>query len=93
VLCTINVFILHILTKIERNVKDMDIQDRYDEIDNLIITIDCLQREINSKDIREDLDVLKYNYMDEKDELLVKLNKMWDEEEKALENEFNAQRL
>jgi len=71
----------------------MDIQDRYDDIDNLITTIDCLLREINSKDIREDLDVLKYEYMDEKEELLTELNKMWDMEEKALEDEFNRGRI
>ena len=71
----------------------MDIQDRYDDIDNLITTIDCLLREINSKDIREDLDNIKYEYMDEKEELLFKLNKMWEEEERALENESNKFRL
>ena len=71
----------------------MNIQDRYDDIDNLITTIDCLLREINSKDIREDLDVLKYEYMDEKEELLTELNKMWDMEEKALEDESNRGRI
>ena len=71
----------------------MDIQDRYDDIDNLITTIDCLLREINSKDIREDLDVLKYEYMDEREELLIELNKMWHDEEKQANIGFERSRL
>lgn len=71
----------------------MDIQDRYDDIDNLITTIDCLLREINSKDIREDLDVLKYEYMDEREELLIELNKKWHDEEKQANIEFERSRL
>ena len=47
----------------------MDKRDRYDELDNLISTLDRLISEITSKDIIDDLEYIKYNYIGEKDEL------------------------
>lgn len=66
----------------------MDIQNRYDELDNLLSTIDVLIDEIESKDIIDDLEYIKYNYMGEKEDLEKELAKMQEQEEKELENEY-----
>lgn len=66
----------------------MSIQDRYDELDNLISTIDLLLHDIESKDIKEDLEYIKYNYLSEKEELEDELAEMQEQEEKELENEY-----
>lgn len=66
----------------------MDIQNRYDELDNLLSTIDVLIDEIESKDIIDDLEYIKYNYMGEKEDLEKELARMQEQEEKELENEY-----
>lgn len=47
----------------------MNKRDRYDELDNLITTLDVLIDEITSKDLKEDLISLKSQYYDEREEL------------------------
>ena len=66
----------------------MDIQNRYDELDNLLSMIDVLIDEIESKDIIDDLEYIKYNYMGEKEDLEKELARMQEQEEKELENEY-----
>lgn len=66
----------------------MSIQDRYDELDNLISTIDVLLYETHSKDIISDLEYIKYQYLDEKEELEDKLAELYEQEEKAQKLEY-----
>ena len=37
-------------------------QNRYDDLDNLISTINVLLDELSSKDLKEDLEDIKYKY-------------------------------
>lgn len=66
----------------------MDIQNRYDELDNLISTIDLLLYDIESKDIKEDLEYIKYNYLSEKEELEDRLVELQEEEERQANYEY-----
>lgn len=66
----------------------MSIQDRYDELDNLISTIDLLLYDIESKDIKEDLEYIKYNYLNEKEELEDRLVELQEEEERQANYEY-----
>ena len=66
----------------------MDIQNRYDELDNLISTIDNLLYKTESKDIKEDLEYIKYNYLNEKEELEDRLAELQEEEERQANYEY-----
>lgn len=66
----------------------MDIQNRYDELDNLISTIDNLLYKTESKDIKEDLEYIKYNYLNEKEELEDRLVELQEEEERQANYEY-----
>lgn len=70
-----------------------DIQDRYDELDNLISTINCLITETTSRDIIEDLKEFKSNYIEEKQNLEHKIAKFERQEERDLNYEFERSRL
>lgn len=70
-----------------------DIQDRYDELDNLISTINCLITETTSRDIIEDLKEFKLNYIEEKQNLEYKISKFERQEERDLNYEFERSRL
>lgn len=62
--------------------------DRYDELENLISTIEVLEDEIKSEDILEDLRYLKYTYEDEKEELEKQLQEEQEKEEKEMNYQF-----
>ena len=70
-----------------------DIQDRYDELDNLISTINCLITETTSRDIIEDLKEFKLNYIEEKQNLEYKISKFERQEERDLNYEFERSRI
>ena len=71
----------------------MDEQDRYDELDNLISTIDLLLYDIESKDIKEELEYIKYKYYDEREELSYKIAELEHEEERWMNYQFEKESL
>lgn len=71
----------------------MDKRDRYDEIDNLITTLDILIGETESEDIIDDLKDIKYKYYDERDELETKIIEEENAEEREREREWYNSRL
>ena len=64
-------------------------QDKYDELDNIISSIDILVDEISDKDYIDRLNEIKFDAQNEKEEVGEKLEKEREEEEKqqALEYE------
>lgn len=68
-----------------------ELQERYDELDNVISTLGILADSIKIyKDIKEDLDIIRFEVQKELDEIEPDLQKARDEEEKALEKEYWA---
>lgn len=65
-------------------------EDRYYELDNLISSLDLLESETTEKDILEDIQALKFQYIDERDELEKRVSKMEEKEQRDLENEYWA---
>ena len=73
--------------------KVIDDRDRYDELDNLISSIDIIISDTNSRDIIDDLENIKNSYVNEKDELEQKISKQEEAEERALNIEFERSRF
>ena len=63
-------------------------QNRYDDLDNLISTINVLLDELSSKDLKEDLEDIKYKYLTEKDELEEELIELEAKEAEEQESEY-----
>lgn len=66
----------------------MDYQDRYDELDNIISSIDILVDEISDKDYIDRLNEIKFDAQNEIEEVEEKLEKEREEEENQLEKEY-----
>ena len=63
-------------------------EERYYQLDNLILSLDTLESETTEKDILEDIQALKFQYIDEKDELEKRVSEMEAKEQRDLENEY-----
>ncbi len=66
----------------------MDYQDKYDELDNIISSIDILVDEISDKDYIDRLNEIKFDAQNEIEEIEEKLEKEREEEEKQQEFEY-----
>jgi hypothetical protein len=65
-------------------------EDRYYQLDNLILSLETLESETTEKDILEDIQALKFQYIDERDELEKIVSEMEAKEQRDLENEYWA---
>lgn len=65
-------------------------EERYYQLDNLILSLDTLESETTEKDILEDIQALKFQYIDERDELEKRVSEMEAREQRDLENEYWA---
>lgn len=63
-------------------------EERYYQLDNLILSLDTLESETTEKDILEDIQALKFQYIDERDELERRVSEMEAKEQRDLENEY-----
>lgn len=70
-----------------------ELRDRYDELDNIISSIQILTKEIKDKDYIERLEVIEFEAQDELDEIIPRIEQLEEEEEKELENEYNRERI
>ena len=70
-----------------------ELRDRYDELDNIISSIQILTKEIKDKDYIERLEIIEFEAQDELDEITPRIEQLEEEEEKELENEFNRERI
>lgn len=66
----------------------MELQDKYDELDNIVRTLDNLIDEITIKDYKEQLEETKYQAQEELDKISKKLEKQQEEEENELNYEY-----
>ena len=70
-----------------------ELRDRYDELDNIISSIQILTKEIKDKDYIERLEIIEFEAQDELDEITPRIEQLEEEEEKELENEYNRERI
>ena len=66
----------------------MDYQDRYDELDNIINSIDILIDEISDKDYIDRLNEIKFDAENELQEVSEKLEEENKREERQQENDY-----
>lgn len=66
----------------------MDYQDRYDELDNIISSIDILIDEISDKDYIDRLNEIKFDAENDKEEVAEKLEEEQKREERQQENDY-----
>ena len=66
----------------------MDLQERYDDLENLISTLEVLELEIKQEDILEDIRILRYSYEDEKEELEAKIAEEHEKEEREMDYQY-----
>ena len=71
----------------------MDLQERYDELDNIVSTLDSLINEINDESYIEDLQYIKYQAENERDEVETDLQKEQDKELKEMNRQYIESRL
>lgn len=71
----------------------MDFQERYDELDNIVSSLNLLINEIKDKNYIDLLNEIKYEVQDELEEISEKLSKQYEEEEKQLNYQFENGRL
>ena len=66
----------------------MDYQSRYDELDEIVNSIDFLVDKITDKDYIERLNEIKYDAQNELDEVSDKLQEEYDREERQRDKEY-----
>ena len=71
----------------------MDLQERFDELDNIVSTLRVLRDEITDKDYIEQLDLIKYQAMAEMDEINNQLEEEYDREQKEMDRQFIMDRI
>lgn len=65
-----------------------DLQERYDELDNIEITLNVLLEETTLEDWKETLMSLKFDAQNEKEAIEPRLQAMYDAEDKEREREY-----
>ncbi len=71
----------------------MDLQERYDELDNIVSSIDILVDDITDKNYIDMLNEIKFNAQNELEEVQEKLQEEYNKEEKQMNYEFERSRL
>lgn len=71
----------------------MDYQERYDELDNIVSSIDILVNDISDKNYIDMLNEIKFNAQNELEEVEEKLQEEYNKEEKQMNYEFERSRL
>lgn len=71
----------------------MDLQERFDELDNIVSTLRVLRDEITDKDYIEQLDLIKYQAMNEMDEINNQLEEEYDREQREMDRQFMMDRI
>jgi len=66
----------------------MDLQERYDELDNIISSLDRLADDIEDKYYKDVLNEIRYQAQDELAEIEPRLQEQYEKEQAELENEY-----
>lgn len=71
----------------------MDLQERFDELDNIVSTLRVLRDEITDKDYIEQLDLIRYQAMDEMEEINNQLEEEYEKEQREIDRQFIMERI
>ena len=71
----------------------IDLQERYDELDNIVSSIDILVDDISDKEYIDMLNEIKFNAQNEKEEIEEKLQKEYEKEERQMNYEYERSKL
>ena len=71
----------------------MDLQEVYDDLDNIISSLDLLINEISQPDYIEDLEIIKYRAMSEQEDVEAELQAEYDREEEEMNRQFINERI
>lgn len=71
----------------------MDLQERYDELDNIVSSIDILVDDISDKEYIDMLNEIKFNAQNEKEEIEEKLKEEYEREERQMNYEYERSRI
>lgn len=66
----------------------MDLQEKYDELDNIESTLRILIDDIDDIDYIEQLQEIMFQAQNEKEEIEIKLQELYDREEKEQQREY-----
>lgn len=66
----------------------MNLQDRYDELDNLISSLNSLMEELTDKNYIKQLELIKFEAQNEFEEVSEQLQKQKEQEENQEEKEY-----
>lgn len=71
----------------------MNLQTVYDDLDNIISSLNLLIDEISQSDYIEELELIKYRAMSEKEDVEAELQKEYDREEEEMNRQFINERI
>lgn len=71
----------------------MNLQERFDELENIVDTLNVLIDEITDKNYIEDLRNIKYQAMNEMDEISNQLEEEYEKEQRELDRQFIMERI
>lgn len=71
----------------------MDLQERFDELDNIVSTLRVLRDEITDKDYIEQLDLIRQQALNEMDEINNQLEEEYDREQREMDRQFMMERI
>ena len=71
----------------------MNLQERYDELDNIVSSIDVLVDEISDKNYIDMLNEIKFEAQNELEEVEERLQEEYDKEEKQMNYEYERSKL
>ena len=66
----------------------MDLQDKYDELDNLISTLNVLIDDLTDRNYTDQLELIKFEAQNEFEEVSEQLDDLREQEEKEQEREY-----
>ena len=70
-----------------------DLRDRYDELDNIISSIQNLIEEIKDRDYIERLEIIKFEAQDELNEIIPRIEQLEEEEEEEMNREYERSKI
>lgn len=71
----------------------MDLQARFDELDDIVSTLGVLIQEISDKDYKEQLEIIRFQAMDEMEEVNNELEEEYNREQEEMERQFIMERI
>ena len=71
----------------------MDLQERFDELDNIVSTLRVLRDEITDEDYIEQLDLIRQQALNEMDDVNDQLEEEYNREQREMDRQFMRERI